>query len=367
MAGTIEEFMSKKDVKDIGLNEGYIEDILPIQKDLIWHDFKHGEKTTESCHVNGLDDIFSWMRGFQYCWFGIANHGKSEVAKYLTIVKSMMDGWKWLFWEPEGMTSDFVKGKEKPIIHYNNFAKKIMWTYIGYKCPFKTVAKKHGYDFFTKEDFKKGIDFVEKHFITMKPKHRDIDYIMDVSKKIYDTERFDGVFIDPFKNLLKTKEQAYMRDDLFLDNIFIETKEFAAETNTVFNWVAHAKSDKTGPRTKKMGKNDYIKDGLGRNVAEPGDLFIQAPEQENILGGIAWENNMDVIMRVHRPFKEMDRISQWEKFSTIWLKNCKQKDQELTNGVGNYYHVGYNPKTKRYLFDGHDVLNRNTIQRGVPF
>ena len=156
---------------------------------------------------------------------------------YLMVVKSLKSGWKWVFWSPEMRSGSFVNGKVR--VHYNDLINEIV-TIISGKTVYKHISEKYKTTRIALEEYLDILDWVEKHFIPLNPKKKDKEYIYNLLKKTYDDFGYDGILIDPFKNI---EHDMKLRDDIYLDRLFGMFLDLAIETNAVMNWIAHPKSN----------------------------------------------------------------------------------------------------------------------------
>lgn len=325
----IEAKEENKDLTETKDREGIF---IQTDLELLKEQFHNGVDIADPCCIPEISHIFSWKRGFQNCFTGYPNDGKTQMAIYLKTVKSMHDNWKWAVWSPEMKDSTFVNGRVK--VHYNDFINDIVGIMSG------KIVKKHVHDKYPHlerisfDEYMSLSKWVSEHFKFMDPKDKTPKGVLDELRKEYDKNGFDGVFIDPFKNL---EHDIRIRDDIYLDRLFASTKEFGIETKTVWNWIAHPKSNVS--RIKK--NND-------------GSECLQPCNQYMLNGGAAWDNGMDGIYSILRPNLLIDINDPMVTFYTL-----KQKKQDQTNQRGNYPHIRFDTKTKRYLFDERDILNNS--------
>ena len=160
----------------------------------------------------------------------------------------------------------------------------------------------------------------------MNPSKRDIDSIYKLLIRVYEQHGFDGILIDPFKNI---EPESNKRDDQHLHEVFARFKEMSVETNTVMNWIAHPKSN-----VNRIVNGDLV----------PCNQYMLA-------GGSAWDNSMDGIYSIQRPNRLEDVSS-----PDVTFHNLKQKLQELVSQCGKVEGIEFDIKTRRYSFWGRDPL-----------
>lgn len=311
-----------------GFKEEADPDVIGLDFDIMKQDHVNGVQIADSCEVQGMKTNFAWMRGDQNCWTGFPNDGKTQFALYMKIIKSIVSGWKWALWSPEMKGANFVDGKVKT--HYNFLAYDIMATITG-KTPYKHIHEKYNgkVPFMTIEEIRHQKEWIDKHFIFLDPRKKKIEDIEIVLNRVYDIEGYDGIFIDPFKNIEAAPTK---REDQHLNNVFSRMKENAIEKNISMNWIAHPKS----------GINRVNHEG----VLIPCNQYMLA-------GGAAWDNGMDGIYSIQRPNALNDINS-----PDVAFHNLKQKKQDLVCERGTVDNIEFDIKTRRYIFNGVDILNR---------
>lgn len=298
-------------------------DVCEISRELLLNEFDNGVQKGESSGVRELDEVYKILRGSQNCFTGYPNDGKTTFKLFLMTVKSLKDGWKWCFWSPEMKSASFYNGNVE--VHYNDLVNQIISTVSG-KPVYEHISQKYNLPRISKSEYMELIEWVKKHFICLDPKNTHIDHIYDLLLRTYEKEGYDGILIDPFKNV--TMDEGG-RDDQKLDKLFSRFKDLAIRTNAVMDWIAHPKAN-----------IEIEKDG------------VRVPcDQYKLLGGAAWNNGMDGIYTTFRPNILSDIRDPSAEFH-----NLKQRKQELTTERGIYPHIVYNIKTSRYLFNGRDVI-----------
>ena len=248
---------------------------------------------------------------------------------YLMVVKSLFDNWKWCFWSPEMKSATFYNGKVQ--VHYNDLINEIIEIITG-KTVYKQISEKYKIERVGLNEYIKHAEWVKKHFICLDPKNNHIDHIYDLLLRTYEKEGFDGVLIDPFKNVRMDEGG---REDQKLDALFSRFKNLAVETNCVMNWIAHPRS-----------KVERLKD----DQKMPCDQYM-------LSGGAAWDNNMDGIYSVLRPNSHIEPND-----TSVHFYNLKQRKQKFTTKKGMYPFINYNQKIQRYIFNGNDPLDKQNTE-----
>jgi hypothetical protein len=168
-----------------------------------------------------------------------------------------------------------------------------------------------------------ALEWVQDRFYVISPKDKNYKNLIDTFMYHYEKLGFDGWVIDPFKNI---QFEANGTMDNVLHRIFDDFKECSIMSNSSINIIAHPKSD---------------------NEPKKQDGSYKVCTQFNLLGGAAWNNSMDGIFSLHRPYAHQDPND-----PTTWLYHLKQRKKHLVGETGVYKHIEYVPRTNRYHFAG---------------
>ena len=323
---SLQDFLkTKQNLK--GFKEEPDHEIIGLDFNIITQEHTNGVQLADSCMIEEMKKNFVWKRGFQNCFTGFPNSGKSQFCLFVMTVKTMLSKWKWVVWSPEMKSANFVDNKVK--VHYNDLAYEIMATCSG-KTPYKHIHEKYKVPMMTLEEKQEWIEWIKQYFIFIDPTNKKIDDIYNLLIRIYDDQGFDGVLIDPYKNI---DSSDISREDKFLHKVFDDFKDLAVRTNSVMNWIAHPKS------------------GVQRIVTTKDGDKLAVCNQYMLSGGAAWDNSMDGIYSIQRPF-ELEDIND----SRVHFHNLKQRKQELTCSRGVVEDIDFNIKTRRYIFNLNDPL-----------
>ena len=324
---SLAEFLAKKKSLN-GFKEEKDKDIISLDFSIIEQEHEAGVQIADNCMIPTMSPFFGWMRGHQNCWTGFPNDGKTAFTLFMMVVKAFKSDWKWVVWSPEMKSANYVDGKVK--IHYNVLAYEIMAMISG-KTPYKHTHEKYKIDLMTLEEKKEIAGMIERNFIFLNPEKKDIDSIYGLLKRVYESVGFDGILVDPFKNI---EPERNIRDDKHLHEVFSRFKDLAVETNTVMNWIAHPRS--------------------GVQRVENGEL--KPCNQYMLAGGAAWDNSMDGIYSIQRPDILTDITS-----PRVAFYNLKQRMQDLVAERGIVDNIIFDIKKRRYYFDNYDVIENTLI------
>lgn len=293
-------------------------------------EFEKGKTVGESAAVPALNTRFTWMRSFQNCWTGWPNDGKSTFILFLALVKSYVHGWKWCVWSPE-MYNAFLSNTGKLILSASDLVDELVFMKTG-KPPYKHFKDQYGISQLPRDRYLEALEWINEHFIFIDPKNRRYKDLFDCFRYVHDQYEVQGVIGDPFKNL-DHSEEGGGRFDLYLDKLFSDGKTLALERNLSLNWVAHPRNDKDPKGT---------------------DGAYKVCTQFMLAGGAAWNNNMDGIFSIHRPYKHDNPNDPRVTFYTL-----KQRKQQLVGRVGFYKDIEFDFDTNRYYFAGYEPIEGN--------
>jgi len=296
--------------------------------DLMTTDSVPGEPTG----LEAIKDLFSWKRGFQTLWTGSPNTGKSTMAMYTMLIKSMLSGSKWCVWSPEMEDSIIYEGKPKKTV--KDLIDLLAWTYLG-MCPIRHFQDKYNLTPPLKDDLIMAYEFVKKHFYFVDVINRTPKGVLTSFKNVYELHGVDGYLLDPFKSV---KQEITGRSDLWLEDVLSSFKEFALETNAFMNYVVH-------PKNRNLPKD------------EQGEYRVVIPEDLN--GGAAWNNSMDLIISLRRLCGNDPNATAME-----W-HTLKARKQHLTCKRGSFVNIDFDFKTYRYLWNCVDPIFDRSLSTNV--
>lgn len=266
----------------------YFKDVSDNMKDRL----KKGQVKGETTHFKVLDNHFRWMRTELTIIYGYGNHGKSAMAYQLMLIKSMMEGKKWVVFNPENSPAD---------LFYQDLAE----TFYGMQfSDWKTVDEKK---------LDEAIDFVNEHFFYIFPEN-DLPTPEYILKRFMETiikHKVDGVVIDPF-NQLSHKNRG-KRDDQYLEDQLSDFKRFAQSHDIYFVICAHPHSPKPNQKNTKY----------------------DMPTVYELAGGAMWNHKCDNILCYHRPNYYVNSYDNWCQLTSQKIK--KQKMNGLPGTVNFYY------------------------------
>jgi hypothetical protein len=299
------------------------------------NEHSEGVQGGESCRIDALKNHFAWMRGNINGWYGWANDGKSEFRDFLKIMKAKkrqdivngkpvtVDGWKFAMFRPEDMDAINVNGTVK--ISANRIYKNLAWNLTG-KTWNKNFSKKYFVPQMTLDEEMEALEFIENHFFVIYPKDRKYKNIIDEFTFLHETKGIDGFEGDPFSSIIIPDAS----NEAMLDALY-DFKEFSLYTNTVVDFVNHA----------KVQRDEKTKEGKFKVVTQ-----FMVPYSG------AWDAKMDGQFSIYRPERHLNPSDPKVEFY-----NLKQKNSQIV-GVERGFVGGieFSYTKKQYYFSGVNPL-----------
>jgi len=253
--------------KDVTFLEDVAEDL--------WVEINEGEGLVgEPCYFPDLAPVFSWVRSWLYLWTGHSQHGKSELLKFLSILKSFYSGTKWAVFSPE----------HAPAQEYFRELIEVVAA---------KSTQKGSKRFITKAEFDAAVRWVNEHFIFIYPEQPfstgDIEedhtpkWVLQKIREVVVMYGVDGIIVDPWNQLDHDIKQRGGREDKYLEYWLKRFKLVAQMHNLYMNVVAHPRGDQVRVDTKNR------------------------PTILQVSGGPTWRNKIDAGMVVHRPEEYHDK------------------------------------------------------------
>lgn len=283
--------------------------------------YRNGYPFVEPIGVPQLDELFKFKRGDTTLLTGIGNYGKSTLFKWYQLMRAIKFGEKFANYAPEDNPAEE---------YYHDFAEMLLGCDCSQRNPNRPPI----------EVYSNAYDFVAKHIFFISPKDASPNsrYLMERFLELIIKEKIDGIGIDPYNG----KENDYStfggRTDLFLETDLSEWTRFSQNNNTYTIIVAHP--------TK------LVKDGNGN---------YPCPDVFNIAGGGMWNNKMDNILVYHRPFMQTDPENPSVEFHTKKIR--KQKSVGKKGSIM----FEYQRRTRRFMFEGIDYMQRLLNEKGYTF
>jgi hypothetical protein len=282
--------------------------------------YDQGYAKVDGIGVPDLDDKFKPKRGEITVLTGIGNYGKSSFKKWYQAMRIVLYGEKFASFAPED---------NPPEEYYHDFVEIILGCDCSPNNPNRPSRQTYEYVY----------DLVCKHMFYVYPK--DVSptpqYVMEVFLELIVKENVDGVDIDPF-NQMANEYNKFQRSDKYLEWVLSVFARFAQINNIYFWIIAHP---------VKMQKG--------------GDGNYPCPDVFDLTDGAMWNNKMDNILVYHRPFAQTDPQNPTCEFYSKKIRRQKV--------VGKKGFVVFEMffKTRRFLFNGSDVLQKILNENNINF
>lgn len=284
--------------------------------DRLWDMLTNGLKRGSTTYIESVDRAWKWREGEVNLWTGYNNDGKSNLLRYLEMVKAKFDGWKFGLFIPEDM----------PMAEW---VESMIQMYIGKPTDSLGIEP---------EELQEAEDFIDKHFFVVYPEDGfGLDSIIE--KIVYLVRRHGiRVFdIDPY-NQIEHEYGKSMREDLYISGFMSKLKRVAVQYDIAINCVAH----QIKPENVKIGE-DYA-----------------APTRYNIKGGGTFSDKADNVLCVWRHNRRSIPTSR-----KVTFISDKIKKQKLVGEADLHVILEYDFRANRYLDPAFG--NRSILETSLAF
>lgn len=270
--------------------------------------------------VPDIDERFKPKKGELTVLTGIGNYGKSSFKRWYQVFRAVLYGEKFGSFSPED---------NPPEEYYHDLVEILL----GCDCtpmneyrPNRTI-------------YEKAYDYVCKHFFYVYPKNADPtpQYVKEVFLELIVKEAIDGVDIDPF-NQMSNNYAGFAGRDKYLEWVLTDFARFAV-LNDVYFWVI----------------NHPIK------MQKSGDGNYPCPDVFDIADGAMWSNKCDNILVYHRPLAQTDPQNPTCEFHSKKIRRQKTVGKKGFSIFQMFF------KTRRFMFNGSDVLQKTLNERQMDF
>lgn len=321
------EFKNEKLVEKLTYNEVKIDEAIYDEsikpKDVIYgidckadamRLYDKGYERVLSTGCDEIDTHFKFKKGELTLLTGIGNYGKSTFLKFLLLMQ-ILNGKKIAIFSPEDAPAHEF---------YNDFVEM----YLGRNCIFGDERP-------TRTQYELTYDFITKNVFFIYPK--DIaptpEYIKERFLELIIKEKVEFCVIDPFNQMTNEYAKSAGRSDKYLETLLSDFGRFAKMNDVYFTIVAHPKA------LQKKADGNY-----------------PCPDVFDIADGAMWNNKMDNILVYHLPYRQTD-----DKSTVCEFHSKKIRKRKTVGNVGSIT-FEYNPRSRRYIFNGIDYLE-NIIRK----
>ena len=290
----------KRDENAQECKEVYVNDV----RDKLETFFKDGYELGQPSYIDKLNEIFSWRKGFLYCFSGYPQSGKSEFINYAMLLRAKHYDDKIVMYSPESNTYELI----------TNLAR----AYIG-----KNVNPEFD-NVCTEEEYNKGLDFIQDHFVFLENQEElpSVAGLLNTFERLSNKD-FDCYVIDPMNWLVESnvgETNLYNYLKVSLTNL----KMFAKNFDKIVCYIEHPKTP--SPVKGKIPKATAF----------------------SLAGGTMHFNKVDVMCILHRMTKEdlEDKLSKGDLLSRqlenlenninfVEFETVKMKSQRLNGKLGS--------------------------------
>ena len=269
--------------------------------------FKDGYELGQPSYINKLNEIFTWRKGFLYCFSGYPQSGKSEFINYAMLLRAKNYGDKIVMYSPETDTDELIINLVRSYLDKN------------VNPEFPNIC--------TEDEFNEGLDFINNHFIFLE-NVKELQTLNSIRSKFEKLNKkgYNCFIIDPLNWLQNTDESFDFNLFSFLKSSLSELKVFAKQSNSIVCYIEHPKTPVINNKTGRPPKaSPYL-----------------------IAGGTMHFNKVDCMCVLHRLTKEdlEEKLSKSELLSRqlenidnntnfVEFETVKMKSQRLNGKLGS--------------------------------
>jgi twinkle protein len=284
-------------------------------------DLVKGKEKGTTTYIDGLDDAWTWRLNEFNIWTGYSNEGKSLFLRYISLIKAVMEGWKFVFYAPE----DFP-AKE--------FFDDIIHTASGYS------TDKDNPNFIRRDLYDAMYERLKDlfYFVYIRPPHNSLIEVLKSFIPLIEDQEIKGCIVDPLIKLARPKE--YMNaDDKYAAYVTTMATDFSRKFNISLHLVMHQLT----PRMQENG-------------------LYPKPSMYNIKGGGTWADGTDNINSIWRPTYARDKQDDEVIFTSQKIKKQKlvgiPQDVRLRFDRRKNRYVSSETKQDLFDFDKHLLIPR---------
>lgn len=249
-----------------------------------------------------LDNAWTWKLKEFNLWTGYTNEGKSQFIRYMSLIKAIVEGWKFAFYAPE----DYPP---------KEFFDDLIHTASGYS------TDKDNPNFIRRELYDQMYNRLKDlfYFVYIHPPKNTLNTVLKSFIPLIEEKGVKACIIDPLIKISRPPE--YMNaDDKYALHVTTLATHFSRKHNISLHLVMHQ---------------------LGGKKQENG-LFSK-PSYYGIKGGGTWADGSDNVLEIWRPLYARDK----EDTEVMFIAD-KIKKQKLV-GVPQDIKIRFDPRTNRYV------------------
>lgn len=296
--------------------------IKPNKADMLHRYINDIKDRGSTSHFFELDVAFKWKPGNVYTYTGYPGTGKSEINLFLAYLKAYFDGWRFILFVPESMSSN-----ENGEITIEEIYDQLIHIHYGKPVDINDFSG------VSPEEYEAGMDWVEKHFTIIYPKKGTTTQEGIIKQAEYVIQKYgkhNGIIIDPWNNVASSQRKIELADE-YQRRVINEAKAFAVANRLCWIYITHP------------AKPQVLRDGS----PPPLDGF-------SIRNGQAFFNGSDFLIVIDRPYFFLEeaefegRPIQGRNHPEVRFIVKKVKGQRLLNCRPNTIQLIFNRRTNRY-------------------
>lgn len=285
-------------------------------EDKMFRGFQLGKVKGSTTYIPDFDKCWTWRLQEFNIWSGYMNEGKSLFLRYLSLIKGMMDGWKFLFCAPEDFPPE-------------EFYDDMVHSLVGMS------TDKERDNCMSEDWYIRAVQAIKDHFffVYMRPGSTIEDTLKEFKVHMQAIPGVKVCIMDPLIKFSRPKDLSD-RDDIYAAYVTALGTDFCRTTNTSLNLVMHQLT----PRLTDSG-------------------LYPKPSPYAIKGGGTWADGVDNILTVWRPHYAKDKQD-----TEVIVSSVKIKKQKLV-GIPQDYQIRFDRKANRYIsyMGNHDLFNLDEL------
>lgn len=285
-------------------------------QDKMFEGFHRGKVKGSTTYIEDIDKCWTWRLQEFNLWTGYYGEGKSQMLRYLALIKGLMDGWRFLFCAPEDFPPE-------------EFYDDMVHTLVGLPTD-KDNQYRMDEDFYIR-----AVDLLRDKFffVYMNPGSTIADTLNEFRGYFNKMGGFEVCVMDPLIKFARPRTLSD-RDDIYAAHITALCTDFCRTMNTSLHLVMHQLT----PRVLENG-------------------YYAKPSAYNIKGGGTWADGVDNVLTVWRPEYAKDKKSPLVRFASN-----KIKKQKLV-GLPQEVELSFSRRSNRYTSHpgDHDLFDFDTL------
>lgn len=279
-------------------------------KDQMLYKLRNGLEKGSSTGIPIIDRCWKWRLSEFNILSGFSNEGKSQMFRYLMIIKYLLDGWKFVVSVPEDWPAD-------------EFFDDCLFTLVGQS------TDKDNPNRVSEEKYLRAYEMLKDafHFVYIKPPLNTVEAVLEECTPIIKKIGAKGLLLDPLVKFTKPKHVSEKPEE-YMAYLTTLLTDYTRRHNLSGTLVIHQVTPK---------------------IIESSGLYPE-PSMYNIRGGGVVADSVDNVLFVQRPNYAKDKMD-----STVVFGSQKIKRQRLV-GIPQKVSLRFDRRTNRYTTEEGDEL-----------